>query len=186
MPQTVGMPPTLHSSPTASWGQHWHVEEPGVADAEGIARVHNTTWEHAYQHLLPPSYWDAASLRHRIDNWTDLLARTSPEDLGRAFRVGRTADGTIVGFATLRLTGECDLPLPELHALYVLPGYHGTGLAHELVRQLLGDGPAFLWVAADNPRARAFYTKLGFTPDGTEKHDPRIEGLHEVRLVRGA
>lgn len=40
------------------------------------------------------------------------------------------------------------------------------------------------WTAEDNPRARAFYARNGFTPDGARKVEPSWEDLAEVRLVR--
>jgi len=39
-------------------------------------------------------------------------------------------------------------------------------------------------MAQDNPRARAFYARNGFTPDGARKVEPSWEDLTEVRLVR--
>lgn len=48
----------------------------------------------------------------------------------------------------------------------------------------MGDGPAQLWVARDNPRAYAFYRRNGFRPDGAEQVMPEAEGFVEVRLVR--
>jgi RimJ/RimL family protein N-acetyltransferase len=40
-----------------------------------------------------------------------------------------------------------------------------------------------LWTLRGNTRARAFYEKLGFEADGTEKQDTKLVGfvLHEVR-----
>lgn len=72
----------------------------------------------------------------------------------------------------------------ELQALNVLAAMHGTGLARTLVEELLGDRPAYLWVADPNPRAQAFYAKLAFAPDGTTRSDPDLEDLREIRLVR--
>lgn len=60
-----------------------------------------------------------------------------------------------------------------------------------MVLQLLGDEPALLWVFEDNPRARRFYEKLGFTSDGTRKdigeedNDDELRGIYEIRMVRG-
>src|SRR5699024_7805448 len=60
------------------------------------------------------------------------------------------------------------------------------GLARALVDALLGDAPASLWVAEDNPRARRFYEKLGFAADGARQVDERGPQLPGVPRVRGA
>ncbi|MCS6582511.1 GNAT family N-acetyltransferase [Curtobacterium citreum] len=51
-----------------------------------------------------------------------------------------------------------------------------------LLDTVLADRPASLWVAADNPRAHAFYRRNGFTPDGAESAFGPIP--RTVRLVR--
>jgi GNAT superfamily N-acetyltransferase len=62
--------------------------------------------------------------------------------------------------------------------------HHGSGLARALAEQALGDGPAELWLFDGNPRAEAFYRKLGFERDGVEAPH-RETGLHGIRMVRG-
>ncbi len=47
---------------------------------------------------------------------------------------------------------------------------------------VIGEQPAFLWVAEDNPRARAFYARNRFRADGAEVTEDI--GLTEVRLTR--
>ncbi len=72
----------------------------------------------------------------------------------------------------------------ELVGLYLLAAHHGTGLGQDLLDAALGERPASLWMAEDNPRAVAFYARSGFTPDGARKVEPSWEDLAEVRLVR--
>ena len=60
----------------------------------------------------------------------------------------------------------------------------GRGWAARLLDAVLGDEPAQLLVAKDNPRAHAFYRKHRFRPDGHELADPDLDNLVEVRLVR--
>ena len=54
----------------------------------------------------------------------------------------------------------------------------------QLAERALGDAPAELWVFDGNPRAEAFYRKLGFERDGAEATH-RETGLHGIRMVRG-
>lgn len=70
----------------------------------------------------------------------------------------------------------------QLHVLYLLADFHGSGLADELLNAVIElTDDASLWVADPNPRAQAFYLKHGFTPDGTYKID---DGVREVRMTR--
>lgn len=61
---------------------------------------------------------------------------------------------------------------------------YGSGLGLRLLDAAIGDRPASLWVLERNPRARAFYERNGFAPDGTTELLPRFENLVEIRLVR--
>jgi ribosomal protein S18 acetylase RimI-like enzyme len=72
----------------------------------------------------------------------------------------------------------------ELYCLDVLSTHFGTGASQALLDAVVGAESAQLWVAAENPRARAFYRRNGFVPDGEAKVDPDLNDLAEVRLVR--
>ena len=60
-----------------------------------------------------------------------------------------------------------------LHGLYVLPEHWGSGAAvalHDAVVSALADCPELhLWVLTENRRARAFYERHGWRPDGTSR-----------------
>jgi hypothetical protein len=47
----------------------------------------------------------------------------------------------------------------------------------------IGDRGAFLWVFRDNCRARAFYFRSGFIPDGAEQVEDFFGPL-EIRMMR--
>ncbi|MGO2359488.1 MAG: GNAT family N-acetyltransferase [Brachybacterium tyrofermentans] len=49
---------------------------------------------------------------------------------------------------------------------------------------MLEGGPASVWVAEDNPRARRFYEKLGFTPDGATQVEEQLANIRDLRMVR--
>ena len=101
--------------------------------------------------------------------------------------MGRDPSGTPVGLAASWPPHDAK-PVRErereLSALYVEPGWHGTGLARALVESLLGDTPASLWVAEDNARAQRFYAKLGSAPDGARRVDDRWLELPDLRVDR--
>ncbi|WP_280508636.1 GNAT family N-acetyltransferase [Nocardia flavorosea] len=74
----------------------------------------------------------------------------------------------------------------ELGALYVRAPWYGTGLAQSLLNAVLEpDKSCSLWVFEQNSRARAFYGKYGFVPDGTVRAE-RFTTTTEIRLVRPA
>jgi ribosomal protein S18 acetylase RimI-like enzyme len=92
-------------------------------------------------------------------------------------------DGRIVGYAML-IRGVPDdddvqravtlRPAVELSKIYVLPGSHGTGASSALMTAALQHATeldakcVWLGVNQQNQRAQRFYTKHGFTINGTK------------------
>jgi len=79
----------------------------------------------------------------------------------------------------------------ELYAIYVRPERISSGVGHALMAELTGRARAagfeemLLWVLKDNARARRFYERAGFAPDGTEEpFEADGELVPEVRYVR--
>lgn len=163
--------------------------------------MHTRAWQETYVGLVPPIMWGEEALGHRLNMWRSLLEapehRQTPTWVAEVVSAAAPS-GLIVGFARAGAPtaepvptdprgadGRPAAPRPlELHMIYVLTEFHGTGVGTALLRQALGDAPAYLWVARDNPRARRFYEREGFRPDGAEKIDERFANLAEVRLVR--
>jgi ribosomal protein S18 acetylase RimI-like enzyme len=151
-----------------------------LADARGIAEVHVQGWRETYAHLVPAEALDRMSVDQRELRWREWLVdeRTS---------TWVALDGDrVVGFSWSGPSQDADTVRElELWAIYVLASSHGTGVGQQLIEAAIGDAPASLWVADDNPRARAFYARNGFLPDGTTKVGP-VAGtdILETRLVR--
>lgn len=149
-----------------------------AADAEGIARVHTTSWRETYGRFVDdPDSSPWFDLGRRLEMWRGNLAQ-------RAFDAVVAEDATgIVGFAAVQPTSEPDAVRPEeLTMLYVLERAHGGGAGQGLLDAVLGARPASLWVAEDNPRAHAFYRRNGFVADGATSSFGPIDVT--VRLVR--
>jgi GNAT superfamily N-acetyltransferase len=78
----------------------------------------------------------------------------------------------------------------ELYAMYVAPAWWSTGTGRALMGHVLtalgADGypRAILWVLADNARARRFYERAGFTPDGSTNVITGLGGVLELRYAR--
>ncbi|MCS5506250.1 GNAT family N-acetyltransferase [Curtobacterium flaccumfaciens] len=150
------------------------------ADADAIAHVHTVSWRETYGRFVDDpdtSPWFDAG--RRVDMWRSTLAIPGARGV-----VQVALDGTgVVGFAAAQSTPEPDAVRPEeLTTLYVLARAHGTGAGQTLLDTVLADRPASLWVAADHPRAHAFYRRNGFAPDGAESAFGPIP--RTVRLVR--
>ncbi|WP_226963842.1 GNAT family N-acetyltransferase [Nostocoides sp. F2B08] len=166
-------------------GQAFWIDTPAPAEAPEVARVHVRTWRETYGDILADRFYGATALQWRTQFWTRVLTSAGPD---YPAAVARTPDG-IVGLA---LTGPTRPPpgfsrrAPEqLFILYVLAAWHGRGVGQALLDTVLDARTAELWVARDNLRARVFYTRNGFEPDGDERVDADFDGLVEVRMVRG-
>jgi GNAT superfamily N-acetyltransferase len=149
-------------------------------DARGIAEVHVQAWREAYAHLIPAEALARLSVDQRELRWKELLA------IPGSVTFVATDDGRVVGFATSAPGRDEDSPRElELPSIYVLASHYGTGAGQQLLDAALAGMPAYLWVADDNPRARAFYERNGFRPDGATKVGP-VAGTNilETRLVR--
>jgi GNAT superfamily N-acetyltransferase len=161
----------------------WQIRDADKCDAVGIARVHARAWEAAYQGLLSEAVIRAHS-RKRPDRWATYL--DGPPD-GEHVLVA-VEGGHIAGFATARPSPDegADAGQIEVSALYVEPDTWGVGIGDALLRALLerlslaGSKTATLWVLAGNTRARCFYDRRGWLPDGAERVHPD-RGARELR-----
>lgn len=154
---------------------------PAPADVEELAALHIGTWRETYAHVVPDSHYTPELLEQRRSLWTRV---TSQAPTNSTWAVAER-DGRIIGFAGAGRPLDVDPPAGrQLYVLYLERGAHGGGAGQALLDSVLGEGPAFLWVAEDNPRSRAFYRRNGFVPDGARQVDDALPDLVEVREVR--
>lgn len=149
-------------------------------DAWALGDIHVVCWREAYAHLFSPDFLAALDVNRHRKQWAGRLAAPGPNHYLVA-----VVNDRVVGLAWT--APSCEKPSVrhlELVGLYLLAAHHGQGLGQALLDAAVGNGPASLWMAQDNPRARAFYARNGFTPDGAYKVEPSWEDLTEVRLVR--
>ncbi|WP_120006454.1 GNAT family N-acetyltransferase [Nesterenkonia muleiensis] len=164
------------------------IRHPRMDEAKELACVHVKAWEQAYSGILPEAFWNEQAYERRIESWRQMLA----DPAHRARTRVTEADGEVVGIAQIGPPREDDIDVDhELYMIYLLAAHHGSGAAAEMLTELLNDKAASLWVFKDNPRAVRFYRKHGFEPDGAEKdlgeeeNDPSLQGVLEIRMVRG-
>lgn len=156
-------------------------------DVPAVAKAHVRSAQDTYGHYFPAEFMLRNTADNRMQWWADALAEPAPEGSQRRFLVAREA-GTVVGIGAFGEARDPDAPADhELWRLYVSADAHGTGLAHRLFRALHPSQTAsYLWVMENNPRAIAFYRKLGYAPDGTRVPIPFIADLPKIRMVRPA
>jgi ribosomal protein S18 acetylase RimI-like enzyme len=77
-----------------------------------------------------------------------------------------------------------------LYTLYVAPAHWSTGAGRALTDAALGGLRAagyqrvVLWTLTDNARARRFYDKAGFVPDGATNILDGLGSVEELRYAR--
>jgi ribosomal protein S18 acetylase RimI-like enzyme len=156
-------------------------------DAAAIARIRVDSWRDTYAHVLSPEYLEALDPVAGTDGWRGTIERMT-EDPSLGTFVVAEVDGAVRGFAIAGvprpLPGETPPREWQLFLIYQDAALHGTGSGQALIEASIGDRPAHLWTAEDNPRAIAFYRRNGFVPDGERTSDPTAEGLAEIRMVR--
>jgi GNAT superfamily N-acetyltransferase len=183
-----------------------------AADAAQIAAVQREGWFAAYEGIIPAEIIDrvtapdnGARVRQtfRTRPWQRMLVAVAADqqDQGRA---GDPAAPGIVGYASfgpetdvvsapwphpLTTDGE-DGSIAELYALYVRPAWWSTGTGRALMERVLARTSAVgylsitLWVLRDNRRARRFYERAGFAPDGATHVLHRLDDVTELRYRR--
>ncbi|MCZ4101910.1 MULTISPECIES: GNAT family N-acetyltransferase [Streptomyces] len=160
-------------------------------DIDAVSAIRVRGWQSAYAGIVPQGYLDAMSAPEDAARRREWFAH----DTGRVENLV-SADGTeVTGWAAHGpYRGDDAEPGDgELYAIYVRPDRIGTGAGRALIGAVLAraadrDFPRLrLWVLADNARARRFYEKAGFVPDGAEQQEDYGDVfLREVRYVRGA
>lgn len=151
-----------------------------VADAEAGAACHIACWREAYAGIVPAAVLAQRTddLPERTERWRHFIADFGPRWLAVA------DDGEVVGFSAAGPGRDDDIDVElELYAIYVRAAHYGTGVAHRLLTQAIGDEPAYLWVFEANPRAQGFYRRHGLRADGARKMEPFF-GEPEIRMVR--
>ncbi len=170
-----------------------------AADAAQVAAVQRESWFAAY----------AGNIAHEtIDRVT------TPDGGARVRQTFRTrpwqrmivavVETGVIGYASfgpevdvqsapwphpLTQAGEQGL-VAELYALYVHPAWWSTGTGRALMDWVLartfaaGFPSIALWVLRDNARARGFYERAGFSPDGASNVLDGLGGVTEVRYRR--
>jgi GNAT superfamily N-acetyltransferase len=150
------------------------------ADLPAVGALHQRSRVAAYAHLLPAETIGARTEEAFGEWWSE---RWKWEKETHRLTVAEVS-GEIVGFTYV---GPSETEgAAELYAIHVEPAHVGTGLGRQLMEHALqqlaefGEPRAVLWVLEDNERARRFYERGGWQPDGTT----RVEPINDVPLAQ--
>lgn len=153
-----------------------------LSDCDRVAEVRVTGRRHAYRGLIPQAELDGLSVEADAERRRAHFTRT--DDLTTQLVAERA--GQVVGWASVgpHRDGEVHTEEAELYALYGDPAHLGTGVGRALLTEAVARSAArprmLLWVLRDNTRARRFYERAGFGPDGAEDGT----SVPEVRYAR--
>lgn len=145
-----------------------HVIRPArIRDTEAIACAQVLSWQAAYRGVLEDRFLDDLSTDVQHASWLQRL------NAGARVAVAEDAD-ELVGFACHGPARDDDVLAGsgEVYALYVVPSSWGSGAGSRLLAAVVGDQEAtgsagvVLWVLENNGRARRFYERRGWEPEG--------------------
>ncbi|MCF3962598.1 GNAT family N-acetyltransferase [Streptomyces fuscigenes] len=160
-----------------------------LEDCPAVARVRVDGWRFAYAGLMPAAHLAAMN----VDADTRKRREQFLSGAGRVVNLVAERAGTVVGWGCYGPGRDEDVPegSAELYALYLLPGHVASGVGRALTEALLSRAAAdghprmHLWVVEGNSRARRFYERAGFVPDGAaEPYEVAGVEVPEVRYVR--
>ena len=163
------------------------VRDAVVADAPALGRVHVAAWRTAYVGIMPADYLENLDPADSAESWAGAIERNPLPAEGRRLVV--SVDGVLVGFSLVwPARNDDEAGLGELIMINLHPDAWGVGAGTALLAadvdalRGLGFDEAVLWVAEGNARARRFYEREGWQPDGATKTD--VIGGAEVEEVR--
>ncbi|HEX4223617.1 MAG TPA: GNAT family N-acetyltransferase [Pseudonocardiaceae bacterium] len=166
-----------------------------AADIPEIARIQRETWLTAYSELLPPTVLAGLDTESTEQAWLSAL-----ED-GAARLFVATEGSWTVGFCTAGPAPDGEIAAPDgslppdaattalIGTLLVEPRWgrrgHGGRLLGTAAAALRVQGATrgVVWVPERDTASRAFYTRVGWSPDGTARTlDAGGQPLRELRF----
>ena len=165
-----------------------HVRDATIDDAEALALVHVHGWQWGYRGLLP----SAISTTCRSSAGPSSGARGCSTRGARARGSRATKRRALAGFVAAGPSRDpgAEARTGEIYALYIEEAAAGSGVGRALLERAVdglrdaGFARATLWVLRENARARRFYEKAGWTPDGAAHAEPREDFvMDEVRYA---
>ena len=158
-------------------------------DVGAVIRLQVASWREAYAGIIPAGYLTAMSAAEREQRH---LARVLDPEPRTAYLLAERG-GAVVGMTHAGPARDADLDpgvVGEIRAMYVDPPAWSTGVGAALMQAALehlsvaGARAVSLWVLEANTRARAFYERWDFRPDGARQVIELGRPVPEVRYYR--
>jgi GNAT superfamily N-acetyltransferase len=159
----------------------WVIRPARLGDAEGVVRAHERASSELFEQVVGKPLEELMPFEARVARFRESIGKASAE----ARILVAESEGTILGLAVCAGEPGGEGEVKDLH---VVPDAWGTGIGTALLDAAvaalreMGAADAFLWVGEENPRARRFYEREGWRPDGTSK--PSSLGPIELRYTR--
>ncbi|MCW6008408.1 GNAT family N-acetyltransferase [Micromonospora sp. CPCC 205371] len=140
-------------------------------DLAAIGELHFRSRVAAYSGFVPVDDLTAMPAGAMVDYWVERWRYEQGDHQLTVAELG----GVVVGFTYIGPDAEPDTGI--LNAIHVDPDRVGSGVGRVLMRDALaklaasGWRRAVLWVLTGNARARRFYERGGWVPDGVERED---------------
>ncbi|MFD9742982.1 GNAT family N-acetyltransferase [[Kitasatospora] papulosa] len=165
------------------------IRDMALADCAAVAEIRVRGWQRAYAGLIPSAYLDAMDPAQDAERRrTHLMAEGGSVNL-----VAEEPDAELTGWACYGPCRDEDVRpgSAELYAIYVRPDRVGAGIGRSLLGEVTarslsaGFDEITLWALKENVRARRFYERAGFRPDGAEEaFEAGGARVPEVRYTR--
>jgi len=188
------------------------IREFTAADGPAVAEVRRASWQAAYTGIVRQALLDRAVARPsgllRPAPWRRTVVAVADGDhvpVGyAAFGPERSVQPSVPIVPRASAPAAAGQPpaapalteaglagqVGEVYALYVAPDWWSTGTGRSLMSCAVaalaeaGYERAVLWVLEANARARRFYEKAGWAPDGASNILVGLGGVVEVRYAR--
>ena len=147
------------------------IRQAKIEDAADIADIHIDAWRVAYKGIIPNSYLQKLSTKIRADQWVKSLS-----DIDNRTFVKVNNNSKIIGWISFGVSrNNLSAEMAEIYAIYFHPDFWGKGYGKQLLKvaekelEQKGFTEIMLWVLELNSRARIFYKKAGYAPDGSKQ-----------------
>jgi len=159
------------------------------ADASALAELAESTFRAAFSAMNSAGHMDL----HCRTRYGERIQAAEIADPAMTTLLAEHA-GALIGYVQLRWGSApacvTSTRAGEVQRLYVAGQWHGTGVAQALMDAAIGEvrdrglDAAWLGVWEHNPRAIAFYTRLGFVEVGSHTFDLGGDAQRDIVMMK--
>ncbi len=150
-----------------------HLRRATEKDARAIAEIHVESLQTGYRRVLPAVHLEGLRVEGYEESWRRQLSILPPERRPWLAEI----QGRAVAFIAAGPSRDDDAEpyIAEVYDIFVDPDCWDRGIGRTLLKHIERDlrqrgyEGITLWCHAGNEKARAFYEKAGWKPDGASK-----------------